>query len=85
MHGVTIRDGTRREMLDSIQSHITRVPSEPVWFLDMIGVAASARGAGVGGALIRIGLERARADGVPAWLETGTPSTSRCTSTSDSG
>jgi hypothetical protein len=47
MHGVTIRDGTRREMLDSIQSHITRVPSEPVWFLDMVGVAASARGAGL--------------------------------------
>lgn len=54
--------------MDWIESQI---PSEPVRFLDMIGVDASARGAGVGGALIRIGLERARADGVPAWLETG--------------
>ena len=50
-----------------------RAPDQPLWFLDSVGVAPQARGRGIGGALIRSGLERARADGVDAFLETGNP------------
>ena len=50
-----------------------KIPDEPVWFLDMIAVEEVARGTGVGSALLRFGLERARADGVPAFLETARP------------
>jgi len=49
------------------------VPGEPCWFLDLVGVAPAAQGRGLGRALVRHGLERARADGCPAFLETGTP------------
>ena len=51
----------------------SQVPEEPVWHLDAVGVAAASRGTGVGGALIGHGLRLARADGVGAFLETGTP------------
>lgn len=44
----------------------------PHWYLQFIGVAPSAQGQGVGGALLRAGL--ARADGQPCYLETATPS-----------
>lgn len=46
-------------------------PDEPIWFLDIVGVDPSWQGAGVGSALITFGLERADADGTPAFLETG--------------
>jgi GNAT superfamily N-acetyltransferase len=71
MHELTEDDGRRYdafwEWVDS------RVPDEPLWFLDSVGVASHARGRGIGGALIRSGLERARAAGVDAFLETGNP------------
>jgi predicted N-acetyltransferase YhbS len=41
-----------------------------VWYLDQIGVDPARQGEGIGGALIRFGLDRARADEVPAFLET---------------
>jgi GNAT superfamily N-acetyltransferase len=71
MHALT-DDGGRRydafwEWVDS------RAPDEPLWFLDSVGLAPHARGRGIGGALIRLGLERARTDGVDAFLETGNP------------
>jgi ribosomal protein S18 acetylase RimI-like enzyme len=44
----------------------------PHWYLQFIGVAASAQGQGVGGALLRAGL--ARAGSQPSYLETATPS-----------
>jgi predicted N-acetyltransferase YhbS len=46
------------------------VPDVPQWYLDLLAVAPERRGEGIGGALIRWGVERARADGVPAVLET---------------
>ena len=49
------------------------VPDVPQWYLDLIAVAPERRGEGIGAALIRWGLERARADGVPAVLETAQP------------
>jgi GNAT superfamily N-acetyltransferase len=51
----------------------SRIPDERLWQLDSIAVAASAQGRGFGAALIGVGLEQARADGVGAFLSTGTP------------
>jgi GNAT superfamily N-acetyltransferase len=51
----------------------SKVPEEPLWHLDAVGVAPAWQGTGVGAALIKHGLGFARADGVGAWLETGTP------------
>jgi GNAT superfamily N-acetyltransferase len=69
MHELT-EDGGRR--YDAFWAWVdSRVPDEPLWFLDSVGVVSHARGRGIGGALIRYGLERARADGVDAFLETG--------------
>lgn len=48
------------------------VPGEPCWFLDMVAVAPAAQGQGLGRTLVMHGLELARADGCPAFLETGT-------------
>lgn len=44
-------------------------PSEPHWYLPMIGVDPSAQGRGCGSALLRRGLARCDADGLPAYLE----------------
>jgi len=49
------------------------LPDEPCWFLDLVGVAPAAQGGGLGRALLMHGLQRARADGYPAFLETGNP------------
>jgi ribosomal protein S18 acetylase RimI-like enzyme len=51
----------------------THLPGEPCWFLDLVGVAPAAQGRGLGRTLVRHGLERARADGCPAFLETSNP------------
>jgi ribosomal protein S18 acetylase RimI-like enzyme len=48
----------------------TKIPPEPIWYLDAIAVDTDRRGTGVGGALIRHGLTLAETDGVPAFLET---------------
>lgn len=47
-------------------------PEEPMWLLDSLAVAPSARGRGFGRALIDDGLVRARRDGIGVWLSTGT-------------
>lgn len=47
------------------------LPNEPCWFLDLVAVHFSARGRGLGGQLVEHGLTLARADGLPAFLETG--------------
>jgi GNAT superfamily N-acetyltransferase len=49
------------------------LPSEPCWFLDILGVRRAARGRGIASALVRHGLERAHTAGLPAFLETGNP------------
>jgi GNAT superfamily N-acetyltransferase len=47
-----------------------RIPAEPVWHLDSIGVEPSIQGRGVGTALMEHGLERALASGAAVVLET---------------
>jgi len=48
----------------------SEVPDEPLWYLDQVGVDPARQGEGIGGALIELGLELARRDGLPAFLET---------------
>jgi ribosomal protein S18 acetylase RimI-like enzyme len=50
----------------------SRSPSDPLWQLDSIAVDPGLQGRGVGGALIHEGQARARADGMGAFLSTGT-------------
>ena len=47
-----------------------RWPKEPHWYLAILSVSPESQGRGLGGALIRPGLERADAEGVAAYLET---------------
>jgi GNAT superfamily N-acetyltransferase len=66
---LTSDGGARHDALwDWVES---KIPSEPVWFLDQVGVDPDRQGEGIGTALIEVGLERARADRVAAFLETG--------------
>ena len=66
--GLTDDGGARYDRLwDWIEEHM---PAEPLWYLDQLGVDPSHQGEGVGGALVRFGLERAAAAGLPAFLET---------------
>ncbi len=47
------------------------VPGEPHWLLDQLAVEPVAQGRGIGGALVRHAIDRATADGLPLFLETG--------------
>jgi ribosomal protein S18 acetylase RimI-like enzyme len=68
---LTTDDGDRyRAFWDWIED---RLPQEPQWYLDHVAVEANSRGQGVGGALIRFGVDRGRRDGVPTVLETARP------------
>lgn len=49
------------------------LPDEQAWQLDSVAVEAFARGRGIASSLIRHGLARAGAAGLPLTLETGTP------------
>ena len=49
----------------------SRMPREPHWLLDQLGVEPAAQGRGIGGALIRHAIATAEADGLPLVLETG--------------
>jgi GNAT superfamily N-acetyltransferase len=49
------------------------LPDERSWQLDSIAVEGFARGRGIASALVRHGLARAAAVGLPVMLETGTP------------
>jgi ribosomal protein S18 acetylase RimI-like enzyme len=70
IHALT-EDGGRR--YDEFWRWIeTRSPNGPLWQLDSIGVEPTLQGQGFGGALIREGQERARAEGRGAFLSTGT-------------
>lgn len=48
-------------------------PSEPHWYLPLIGVDPARHGHGLGSALMRHALRRSDADGVPAYLESSNP------------
>lgn len=48
-------------------------PSEPHWYLPMMGVDPTEQGRGYGSALLRRGLALCDADGLPAYLESTNP------------
>jgi GNAT superfamily N-acetyltransferase len=49
-----------------------RMPAEPLWYLDQLGVDPARQAEGLGKALVRFGLARAADAGLPAFLETAT-------------
>ncbi len=55
---------------DAIAAHL---PDGRYHYLHFVGVKSAHQGKGWGGAIIREGLARADAEGVPTWLETATP------------
>ena len=68
---LTDDDGARYDAFwDWLGGHL---PDEPCWFLDILAVREAARGRGLASALVRHGLQRAHAAGLPAFLETGDP------------
>jgi GNAT superfamily N-acetyltransferase len=61
------------ERYDSFWSWIeVQSPNEPLWQLDSIAVDPIVQGRGYGGALIQAGLTQAAAEGIGAFLSTGT-------------
>jgi len=48
-------------------------PSEPHWYLPLLGVDPRWQGRGIGGALLRVMLDRCDGEGTPAYLETQKP------------
>jgi GNAT superfamily N-acetyltransferase len=66
-------DNIKNEM-PSIFEQMSRFhPTEPHWYLPMIGVDPSRQGNGVGSSLMKIGLEAVDRDGVIAYLESSNP------------
>lgn len=51
----------------------THHPSEPCWYLPLIGVDPISQGRGYGSALLRYALEQCDRDGMPAYLESSSP------------
>jgi predicted GNAT family N-acyltransferase len=58
---------------DSMRTTQKRCLVEPHWYLWVIGVEPACQGQGIGGMLLRAGLERAEASGLPCYLETTNP------------
>jgi len=48
-------------------------PSQPHWYLPLIGVDPAKQGSGLGGALLRAVLNRCDREGMPAYLESSNP------------
>jgi ribosomal protein S18 acetylase RimI-like enzyme len=69
-HDMTDDGGVRHERFWAwVES---KIPPEPVWHLDCVGVAPGMQGRGIGSALINHAMERARDSGAALILETGT-------------
>lgn len=64
------RAGDVVELLEQVLAHH---PTDPLWYLPLIGVDPIAQGRGIGSRLLRAGLARADRDGLPAYLEASTP------------
>ncbi|MFF7297589.1 GNAT family N-acetyltransferase [Streptomyces sp. NPDC008265] len=59
-----------REAVEAAAEHS---PAEPHWYLAVVGADPAARGQGHGAALLRSGLARADAAGLPVYLESSKP------------
>jgi GNAT superfamily N-acetyltransferase len=58
-----------RALLEVEHAH----PTEPHWYLAILGVRPERTGRGLGGALLEPGLARADAEGMPSYLENSNP------------
>jgi GNAT superfamily N-acetyltransferase len=68
IHALADDGGARYERLwDWVEE---RVPEEPLWYLDQLGVDPARQGEGLGKALVQFGLARAAEAGLPAFLDT---------------
>lgn len=70
---VLLRGRNRRTAINMLQTMSKKHPTEPHWYLALIGVDPALQGKGIGNLLIRKQLERCDADGRPAYLETQKP------------
>ncbi|WP_326616446.1 GNAT family N-acetyltransferase [Streptomyces decoyicus] len=59
---------------DAVEAAAEHTPQEPHWYLAVIGADPASRGQGHGAALLRSGLAKADAAGLPAYLESSKPS-----------
>ncbi|MET9886458.1 GNAT family N-acetyltransferase [Streptomyces sp. NPDC006430] len=59
---------------DAVEAAAQHTPQEPHWYLAVIGADPAAQGQGHGAALLRSGLAKADAAGLPAYLESSKPS-----------
>lgn len=66
-------DGIKEDMQKIFEQMEKHHPSEPHWYLPMIGVDPAHQGAGVGSALMTEGLKAVDRDGLPAYLESSNP------------
>lgn len=64
------RAGLFRQAVEAAAEH---TPPEPHWYLAVIGADPAARGRGHGSALLRSGLAKADAAGMPVYLESSKP------------
>ena len=69
----TVSDSIRGELYAVLEQMETYHPTEPHWYLPMIGVGASFQGKGFGGALLSFALERFDEEGRVAYLESSNP------------
>jgi ribosomal protein S18 acetylase RimI-like enzyme len=66
--------GDGRQRLDRYEHAVSALlPAQPYWYLGVLATAPQHSGRGLGRAVMRAGLERASADGVPSVLETTNP------------
>ncbi len=69
----TIAASTRADLLAVFEKAAECHPSEPHWYLPLIGVDPAHQGRGIGGALMRYALERCDRDHSTAYLESSNP------------
>jgi ribosomal protein S18 acetylase RimI-like enzyme len=69
-HNLTHDGGLRHERFWGWVA--SKIPPEPLWHLDSVGVEPGWQGRGIGSALIEFGLERMRGSNTACVLETGT-------------
>ncbi|MEU9037159.1 GNAT family N-acetyltransferase [Streptomyces sp. NPDC048352] len=58
---------------DAVEAAARHAPQEPHWYLALIGADPAGQGQGHGAALLRSGLARADAAGLPVYLESSKP------------
>lgn len=69
----TVSEEIQRDLFPIFEAMGAAHPEEPHWYLPMIGVETHRQGNGIGAALMRHGLERVDATGLPAYLESSNP------------